>query len=314
METENTTIDAPAPSRARRALSLILWGVFAFVCLLSFTLLKLPEERIRNLVQGGISSALADRGIGFSANEGRISIGLGISYVMKGVTLTPPPPGEPAKIEKAVISPSILPLFLGRLGGTLRLEHGKGYLKASVSRRKQDISATVHASAFDLGKTGLFPLLAELQGSTLLSGDVTIQGDPSVPSTLTGSVSIGLSDIVIDSQSISGFTIPRLSVSEGKVDVEVDKAKATLKTLRLGKKGSATDDLTGTVSGNVALGRSWPSSTLNLKAEFGLSQKLLKAYSLLDALLGAGKRADGSYAYAITGPISAPMPAPAAQP
>ncbi|MCM2324116.1 MAG: type II secretion system protein GspN [Oligoflexia bacterium] len=309
-----TALESAAPSRLRRLLKTAGWTLFALFCLVSFTILKLPEDRIRNFVHGTISNVLADYGIGFSASEGHISIGLGLSYVMKDVKLTPPPPAMPARLKSVTFSPSFLPLLTGRLGGTLRIDQDKGSLKADVTAKKQEFSVSLDARSFDSGAAGILPLTAELNGSFLLSGTGELRGDPNIPSTLQGQVALDLSRIVIDAQTIAGFSVPRLAISEGRLDAEIDRGKAKIKTLRLGKKGNPSEDFQGSVTGEMTLGRSWPSSTLNLKADFALSQTILKSFSLLEALLGMAKRPDGSYAYSIAGPLTAPIPTPAGQP
>jgi hypothetical protein len=61
----------------------------------------------------------------------------------------------------------------------------------------------------------------------------------------------------------------------------------------------------------VVLGRNWQYSTLNLRADFSLSQNVIKSFVLIDALLSAGKKPDGSYSYTISGPLYSPTPTPA---
>jgi hypothetical protein len=107
-----------------------------------------------------------------------------------------------------------------------------------------------------------------------------------------------------------GFNIPKIAVSESVADVTFGKGKATLKTVRIGKTGNTAEDLRGTVTGDLLLAKSWDSSTLNLKIRFSLAESILKSFMLLDAILGAGKQPDGSYAFNLTGPLSAPMPIP----
>jgi hypothetical protein len=94
------------------------------------------------------------------------------------------------------------------------------------------------------------------------------------------------------------------------MDVEIDKAKVTIKTFQLGKASNTTDDVHATVSGDLTLGKQWESSNLNAKATFSVSDNVKKAFVLLDALLGSAKQPDGSYAYSLTGPISAINPLP----
>ena len=118
---------------------------------------------------------------------------------------------------------------------------------------------------------------------------------------------------MIDPQTIVGFAIPQLAISEGLIDVGFDKAKAVdPQRFTLGKPGATTDDLHGTITGDASLSRTWPASNLNVRADFGVSQNVLHAFVLLDALLGAGKQPDGSYSFKLNGPFNALNPTPIA--
>ena len=90
-----------------------------------------------------------------------------------------------------------------------------------------------------------------------------------------------------------GFNVPKLSISEGKVELFGRQGQGDDQDLPLGQAGSA-DDIQGSGSGDVILGRNWDASTLNAKINFKLSENILKAFVLIDALLGPGKQGDGS--------------------
>jgi type II secretion system protein N len=305
--------DTP-PSRFKRIMKLFGWLSLGIFCLLLFTLLKLPEDKIRNYVQGMISSQLSAQGITLTANQSSLSIGFGVSYTMKDITLSFPPPQEPIHIDQVSVSPSILSAFLGKMGATIEVENKGGTLHASFSSPMSGpsgpVSFSFNCSNLDLGSLGILPAMANLRGSALANGEGHLDGDTSLPTTLNGKFKLDLAKIVIDQQTLFGFSIPRLTVSEGKGDVEVNGGKALIKTLRLGKPGSATDDIKANVTGDMVIGKNLPYSTLNIKTDFSLSQNVLKAFVLLDAILGPAKKADGSYSYTINGPLSSPNAVP----
>jgi type II secretion system protein N len=307
---EPTSVTTLPPTRGKVILRIVGWVFFGIGSLLFFTLMKLPEDRLRAFVHGSIASVLAQKGIGFSAGKSHLSIGFGVRYEMNDVVLTLPPPDSPARIERLAVSPSILPMILKKLGGRIWIENAGGKLVADVSVKGSDVSAKFDATSLDLGKLGLLPALAAVRGSAVISGTGNVSGDFAVPSTLTGDVDLELGRISLDAQPIAGFAVPKLSVSDGKLEVSFDRAKATIKTLRLGKAGSTTDDITANLSGDVTLGKQWESSTMNVKANFTLSPSILKSFVILDALLGAGKTGEGAYAFQLTGPLSNPIPAP----
>src|SRR5438128_789469 len=76
------------------------WIILGLVSLILFTLAKLPDEKIKGFVDNQIAAILAPQGITLTAAKSHLSFGLGISYVMEDVTLTPPPPQSPAKLDR----------------------------------------------------------------------------------------------------------------------------------------------------------------------------------------------------------------------
>lgn len=303
-----------SPSRAKQILKKVGWAALGIFCLLFFTLLKLPEDKIRNYVQGMISSQLSSQGITLTATQSNLSIGFGISYTMKDITLNFPPPQEPVHIDQISISPSILSAFTGKAGATIHVENKAGILNASFSSPMSGpsgpISFSFSSNNMDLGSLGVLPAMVGIRGSAVANGEGHLDGDTSLPSTLNGKIQLDLNKIVIDQQTVMGFSVPRLGVSEGKADIEVDKGKALIKTLRLGKPSSTTDDVKANITGDVVIGKNLPYSTLNLKANLSFSQNVLKAFVLLDAIMGPAKQADGSYAYSLTGPLNSPNAVP----
>lgn len=304
--------EAEEISSSARVIRWLAWGGVFLVFLIFFTLLKLPQDRVRDYVQGIIASTLSQQDIGFSAEKTSFSLLFGPSYTMRNITLTFPAPLDPVKIEEVSVSPSLLGLFTGKAGGTFLVRNKGGSLKGSyfqpLSSKSSHISADFTADRLDLGALGVLLALANLKGAAVLSGSGTIDGDPSVPSTLNGDIRLNLSRIVIESQTVMGFNLPRLSVSEGTVNVSLGKGKAAIRTLSLGR--NVSDDIRAKVTGDVNLGRNWPGSSISARADFSLSAAVMKAFPLIDALLNQGKQADGSYAFRLTGPVTAINPQP----
>ncbi len=299
-------------SKLKRVLKIAAWAWVALFFLTVFTLVKLPQDRLRNLVNGHISAALAPYGISFIANESRLSIGFGVSYIMRDVTLNMPPPADPVKVEKIVVSPSFVALLTGRMGADLSITQGKGGIDASVAARGTDATVSLRIDKLDLGKLGVAAALVGVRAGAMLDGSVNLSGDFNVPSTLVGDIDLKLENFYIEPQTIMGLKISqRLSISDGRARVTIDKSKANIETLRLGKEGNATDDIRGSGSGDIALSRQWMSSRLNLKTTFALSENIKKDIFLIDAILSPGKRPDGSYAVNFEGPLNAVMPMPA---
>ena len=124
-----------------------------------------------------------------------------------------------------------------------------------------------------------------------------------------------LAKIRIDQQPVYGFPVPEINMAKGTVNLAAGEGKVRIKELNLGelKDGAPVpgDDLAARIGGKIALGKQWESSTLDLKVDLGLSERILKAFALVDTFLRPGKKPDGSYSYQLTGQILAPVPMPA---
>ncbi|MBC7692462.1 MAG: type II secretion system protein GspN [Methylotenera sp.] len=300
------------PSRAQTILRALGWSTLALGCLFFFTLVNLPQARIKNFIQGTLTNALSTSGIQMTSSESNLSMGLlGLGYELKNVTLKKPPSEAALTIEGLSVTPKLTALILGQLGAKLSLNQGDGFLKASYAGKGSEMSLSFDGKDLNLGKMGVLPYFAGIKGTAQLAAEGSVSGDSANPATLNGNVKFNLNKIVIDSQKLYGFDVPRLAISEGVIDLQIAQGKATITSFRLGKAGSMTDDIVANATGDFQLAKQMELSTINVKAKFTLSQNILKAFSLIDALLGAGKLPDGSYSYTLTGQLLQPTPTPA---
>lgn len=299
------------PSRFGRILRTGAWIFLGFFCLTFFTLIKLPEDRIKGFVQGNLASMLATKGITYTAGETKFSYLFGISYVMHDVTLNFPPPEPSAHVEKITVSPSILPMLIGKLGASITIKNGDGEMTVTGAMRGSHVSAALDAQQFDIGRIGLLKILTDVSGSAVVNGKARFSTSMDDMTDTDATLDLDLRKIVINAQSIQGFSIPRLEMSEGRIEADVDHGKGQVKTLRLGRPDSATDDIKAKISGDILFGKTLQNNTINLKTVFSLSPSLLKSFVLLDAILAQGKQANGDYAYNLQGPLLSPNPIPA---
>jgi type II secretion system protein N len=227
--------------------------------------------------------------------------------------------------DKITISPSFLALLTFKAGADVRLESGKGVADLSARLGKSSQSVSFKLKDVILGAFGTQPggaasaapvdffnpnpmtILSNLKKSGTLNGTGSFSGDFTVPNTLDGETHIDVSKLVIDQQTLAGFALPRMSISEGKIEVATEKGKLVFKNVKLGKTG---DDVRATLTGDMVLGKSWDTSLLNAKVNFGLSENVTKALVLVDALLAPGKQPDGTYTYTLGGMLSGPNATP----
>ncbi|OFZ53484.1 MAG: type II secretion system protein GspN [Bdellovibrionales bacterium RIFOXYC1_FULL_54_43] len=312
-EDGSTHLVVAPPSRLTKSIRTATWIVSSLALLIFFTVMKLPEDRFHNYIQNQITSVLAEKGITYTAAESKIGIGFGISYSLKDVTLRLPPPSPELHIDRIEASPSLLQLFFRKLAGDFRIENQGGKLTGSFSMkiRGPEIAFNFDANKLDLKKIGVFQFLP-VSGTAILDGAASLSGDMHTPSTLNGEGAITLSKVKVDNQTVAGFPIPAISVSESKFDYSIEKGKLHIKTLRLGKSGNSADDIHATVTGDITLARQLETSNIAIRAKFSLSQNILKPMILLEAVLAPGKQPDGGYAYDLSGPLSNPGYAPVA--
>ena len=301
------------PSRLAKSLRTATWILSSLALLTFFTVMKLPEDRFHNYIQSQITAVLSDKGITYTAAESKIGIGFGISYSLKDVTLRLPPPNPELHIDRIEASPSILQLIFRKFAGDFRLENQGGKLTGSFSMKMRgpEIAFNFDANKLDLKKIGAFQFLP-VTGTAILDGTASLSGDMNTPTTLNGEGAIALSKLKVDNQTVTGFPIPAVSVSESKFDYSIEKGKLHIKTLRIGKSGNSADDIHATVTGDITLARQLEMSNLAVRAKFNLSQNILKPMILLEAMLAPGKQPDGGYAYDFNGPLSSPGYSPVA--
>ncbi len=297
--------------RSKKILKALGWIGLALGCLVFFTIVKFPTTKIQGWIDGEISSVLASQGIGFRATESDLSFLFGIKYTMKNVTLSPAAPAPIIRLDKIVIKPSLLPFLIGRTQIKVRIDQDKQELALKATLKTgQGFTVALDTDEADLGKMGLLAILAGVQGSVLISGQAEFQGNLESLSQVSGDVHLTIKKISLDPQSIKGFNVPKISIGSGEIQINAEAGKIKIKSLQLGKAGNAADDLILNASGDINLSKTLDNSNINLKTQFSLSPSVSKSFSLLDALLGAGKQADGSYKYLLSGPLTSPTPTP----
>ncbi len=319
-EASPTAAQRPAAGKLRRIFRWLGWSTFAIVCLTFFTLVRLPEERIGRWALGQLNWALSLSPQRISVQAEKISWSLLLfpSVDLRAVSISVGQSETPIKFDRIEISPSIIPLLQGRLGATVRMRNGDGKVAYHFWFKPRDPTSpfglSLQSEQLDFAKLGVLSSLSaatSLQGGGLLDGTVDLTGSLADPTTLKGSVKLKIKNFEMPAQKIMGFGVPKIAISESNLDIGVENSKVTLKNVQLGREGTAADDIHATLSGTIGLVKYLNSSTLNVNAKFRLSDSILKAFILLDAILGSGKQSDGTYAFKIDGTLGSPSPSPA---
>lgn len=302
-------VSLPLP-KAQQRLKIAGWSALTLFLLIFFTFIKLPKDNIKAYVDSLVAAGLAEQGITLSSKESTLSFFLGVHYHLKGITLTPPAPSPRITLEDLEISPRILPLILGKKTARIVLKDPKGKLDALVTSSKTALALSFEATEIDTAKLGLFSLATGVQGGGFISGSGDFSTDTADLTKTNGTINLNLKQVSLEPQTIMGFSVPKISISEGALDLNFEDAKGTLRTLSLGKQGSATDAIRGTANGTLTLAKQWQATKLDLKTQFSFSPTILKAFILLETILGAGKQPDGSFSFNLTGTLLSPTPSP----
>ncbi len=272
----------------------------------TFTLLKLPQTRITGLIQGYVQQGLDPFGVYISDQGREFSILHGLRY-----TLTKPSIdlSDQTRIEldDLSVAPKLSALLSGKAGMVASLHQGPASIDIDASGRGDKIDLNATLVDVDIGKMGVLSYAANLKGSGLVNGTIQVAGSLADPTTLEGSIDLKVKRLHLDEQNLMGFQLPPMNVSDGTINILVTGGKLVMKTVQLGK---GSDDFVATVTGDITLRRNVNSSLMNLRAVFGLSEKVKQSLSLLDTILGGAKMADGRYAYKLTGSLSAPFANP----
>ena len=286
-----------------------------FSLLFFFTLTKLSQTKITALVQGYVQSALDPYGIYISDHGREFSIWKGFEYRLIQPTLELPDQSR-VELEEMVVSPKFTSLLSGKIGATIDIDQvlERTPSKTTLSKihiegtgRGDLVDATINIDSLDLGKFGILSFAGGLKGGGQIGGDIHVDGHLADLPSLAGKVSLKLKKLHLDEQNLFGFQLPTMDVNEGTIDAAIDHGKIVMKQVQIGK---SSDDLQINLTGDIGLNRNVNSSTLNLRAIIGFSDKVKQSLSLLDSLMGSAKQDDGKYVYKLTGSFMAPFPIP----
>lgn len=311
MSTDAVLDTSEETSLAGSILRWIGFSVFFLSALICFTLVKVPQAKIHGWILGTLNQQMNPMGMSISADEGKIALGLGLRYEMSGVRITKVMSQKSLRFSRLEVAPAFLPLLQGKLGVTFTLEEGSGVISGIFLTRGEDFETTINIENLNLGRMGVLPTLADVEGTAEIKGVIEIMGTINQPSSFNGKIELNLAKIVIDNQKISGFQIPRTAISDGVININIGAGKANFNSFRLGKPGGI-DDMNATLSGDVKLMKIIDSSEANLKVKFGFADRyrLEKTISLMDSLLGMFKLPDNTFAMKLVGPLYSIQPTP----
>jgi type II secretion system protein N len=304
---ENVVVEQP-PKPKSTVVKIGLTVLF-FALLFFFTLTKLPQARMTNLIQGYVQAALDPFGLYISDRGRDLSFWSGFRYQLTSPTLEL---ADQTRIEldEITVAPNFLALLSGKAGAHMTMKQGTSFIDFDGAGRGDKVNATIQLEQVDIGRFGLLSFAGNIKGSGTISGTVHLDGTLSDPSSLAGEVKLKLKRIHLDEQTLMGFQLPAMNIADGTIEAVIEHGKVVMKNVQIGK---AADDIQIAVTGDVSLNRSVNASTLNLRAVLGFSDKIKQSLTLIDSIMSAAKQADGRYAYKLTGTVGSPFPIPDVQ-
>ncbi len=292
----------------------LLWTLIILVFLLFWTLVKLPDDRIRGHLLTFIESTLDSQGIELRTESSELRLFPTIRFKLVHGILRKEGTAV-GSFDTFSIQPHLLhSLFSSSIHASYAVEIGKGKASGTLSfprsfQKKSSASFSLDAVHFNIGATGLPSVLGVSAQATLdgtLALEMNVWNDPS---TLIGKSALRITGLITEPQSIAGFSVPKLEVDSGEIIFQAQKGTMTLTNVHLSKLDSFKD-LFLKIQGDIHLGQNLSLSTLNLHTVCALSETAKKSFPLIDTLLSAGKKPDDSYAFAINGTFEQPIPTP----
>jgi type II secretion system protein N len=312
--------------RLRRVLAYAGYPAFYLVCLALFSYVCAPWERLKNAVVTNFNaSAPLHMQIEKLTWAWRFP-----GIVAKGVTLVgnPPPPTEPGGkpkpapeyvVDDLFARVSMFPLLWGTTSVVLSLDGFGGSIDTSVKTSSDGRQMQIELDGVDAAK---MPYLADLIGLPL-GGTVTGKIDLKLPqekmSLAEGTVELKIADLTLgDGKTKIRDMIALPTVRAGQFSMKADITEGTLKISELSTKGP---DLEVVSEGRIRLMDKLDASLAELNLRFKFADAYKNKDDMTRSIFGApgssvpglfdldpkmkqAKRADGFYAWRITGPLA----------
>jgi type II secretion system protein N len=284
---------------------IVLFFLFTFI----LTLIKFPFDKIEGLAKSFVQKELKQNAhLNVQMEEFNLSLlfGLKVSAVKVAIQDASPHPAFAGwmKFDSVEISPSLFSLLFGQQIVTAKLVQGKAQVDLFGVKTAKSVKLNLQLKEVDLLKLPITDMLAHVQTFGVLNGKADISMNPDDLTSLSGLVDVKLSDWGLNAQTIFGFKLPHVGVSQGILQLDFKTSKMMITKFELGVAPYDKDDLYGRVHGDLQLVRVFAESVANFTMTFSLSEKIFKAIPFLDQLISDGKQLDGTYSYKVSGPLN----------
>lgn len=274
------------------------WVLAGLGLIVFFTFWKLPDEKIKQLVVSEITRAAYEEA-GIELRPRTVSLSWIFGPTLRMTQVSAQMRSGPAVILDGIkVSPNLLSLLIGRMSASIALWKGKSEV---------DVSVHQSSGGFGLALDADLPTLDFVGAKGQVDLSLKVSGKTNKPQSYDGYANLSVAKLEIPEQEIQFLKLPSLKISAGKARFKIEQGIAKIEELNLGKEG---DDLILKGQGEATLATYIEQSNLNLKGTVKLSPRVSSSLPLLEALLGPGKQADGSYAFRLSGSPSSPFFSP----
>jgi type II secretion system protein N len=306
------------------------FGAFYLFCLLLFATLTFPYDKLKERI---VASFNAEQPAGTGRWELQIEEMHGYWFSglrAKGIHLLSMPTeagAAPSRIDidEATARYGLLSKLVGNSSIGFRIYAFGGETTGSYSVHGKDKSIDVAIDAVDIGEVGPLVGLLGVPLKGKLAGTVLLEMPEGKASKGSGAVSLSLKDVAVGDGKAKlkgALALPRIDV--GTVTFSGDAKDGTLKVTKLAAGGK---DLELQGEGRIAMREQAMDSLADLQVRFKINDGYRNKSDLTKSLFGApgspmpalfeldpkvkqSKRPDGSYGWALRGPLSRPDFAP----
>lgn len=249
-------MDNEVKSTFRKKFLYIFYGIF---CVLLFSYLLFPYYALKPKFENVLSKA-----INMDVSISSIKPALPIGWTMVGLKIS----GEHA-MDSLTLKPSILPLIIGEFALGVKITEGKGTLKGSLATtflkigNRIDVDLTM--KKFELSVIKNFSKkFEEITGT--VTGDLDVTYVKNQPERSNGEINLLIDNGQIP-LNIPSFPIAAIPFSRFELKAKMDNG-----LLKISKADLSGNEISGNMRGDMKMGSSIETSTINLIIGLKLSQ------------------------------------------
>lgn len=298
-----------AKSRTLTYSKYLLIGLIGVSIFLLTLLAKLPESKIQNLITAHIRIAAQEQGFLFSAEKITTSIIFGPAVKIYNAEFKSiDDESKKLNIPFIQLKPHLTSIFLQTKKASIAIELLGGEISGVVGAGPTRTLADIKLNDIDPSQSQLLTNYLPIKTKGSISGSFLYDALPQNPIESNLEVDLEIENLELPAQEVAGVQLPLIKIGGAAIEGKSSDGKFEVSKFQVGSPNNS--DIEANATGSIKLAASLLDSTSDIKMSFRLSDSLIKAFPLIDALIAPAKRSDGRYAYKLVGPLSFPSPIP----